>query len=260
MTPGTPEYNARMVAIGEGRPDPTKTDPNAGPQRPDWLPEKFWNAETGQANTEALAKSYAELERSRSQQPDPKPGEADGDAQSAVQKAGLDWDVLTTKIADKGALDLDDYAKLAAAGIPKEIVDNYIEGLTVAAEARVDRTADYVAQQTGQEDGHAALEDMLTWAEGNLNKETKQYINQMLASEESWKQGLDMLGNAWLKANPMAAEGRQALGGASGGSGGVVPFETPAQQTAAINDPRYQDSPSYRQQVRARMAITQFQQ
>lgn len=31
--------------------------------RPDYLPEKFWDADAGEARTEALARSYAELER-----------------------------------------------------------------------------------------------------------------------------------------------------------------------------------------------------
>lgn len=35
------------------------------PARPDWLPEKFWNADAGAPNIENLAKSYAELEKQR---------------------------------------------------------------------------------------------------------------------------------------------------------------------------------------------------
>lgn len=35
------------------------------PARPDWLPEKFWQADKGAPNVEGLAKSYGELERGR---------------------------------------------------------------------------------------------------------------------------------------------------------------------------------------------------
>jgi hypothetical protein len=35
----------------------------APPTRPDYLPEKFWNAETGTANVEALSESFTGLER-----------------------------------------------------------------------------------------------------------------------------------------------------------------------------------------------------
>lgn len=32
-------------------------------ERPEWLPEKFWDAENGKARTDAMAKSYSELEK-----------------------------------------------------------------------------------------------------------------------------------------------------------------------------------------------------
>lgn len=35
---------------------------NPPPQRPEYLPEKFWDAKTGQPNVEALAKSYTHVE------------------------------------------------------------------------------------------------------------------------------------------------------------------------------------------------------
>lgn len=40
-------------------------DPPADPARPDWLPEKFWDGEAKAPNIENLAKSYAELEKTR---------------------------------------------------------------------------------------------------------------------------------------------------------------------------------------------------
>lgn len=45
--------------------DPASTE-NQAPVRPDNVPEKFWNAETGTVNTEALLASYTELEKTRS--------------------------------------------------------------------------------------------------------------------------------------------------------------------------------------------------
>jgi hypothetical protein len=40
--------------------------PQAGPARPDYVPEKFWNAQRGSIESEALARAYAELERKMS--------------------------------------------------------------------------------------------------------------------------------------------------------------------------------------------------
>src|SRR5262245_10290112 len=83
--PGTPEYDAAMIALAEGKVSTVDHDaPPAGPvastaeikpnaeqkpQRPECCPEKFWNAETGVVNQEGLAKSYAELERARATPP-----------------------------------------------------------------------------------------------------------------------------------------------------------------------------------------------
>ncbi len=38
---------------------------NEPPQRPDYVPEKFWDAETGQVRVEGLLKSYQEMEKQR---------------------------------------------------------------------------------------------------------------------------------------------------------------------------------------------------
>ena len=43
-------------------------------ERPAHIPEKFWNAEKGEVNVEAMAKSYAELEASRSKPSIAQPG------------------------------------------------------------------------------------------------------------------------------------------------------------------------------------------
>ena len=38
-------------------------DEQSSPERPDYLPEKFWNDQTGETRIEALAQSYSELEK-----------------------------------------------------------------------------------------------------------------------------------------------------------------------------------------------------
>ena len=45
--------------------DPPAGDPPSVAERPDFIPEKFWDAEKGEPRLEGLAKSYAELERTR---------------------------------------------------------------------------------------------------------------------------------------------------------------------------------------------------
>lgn len=45
------------------RGDSSDRPPIGGTARPDYLPEKFWDGAKGEARTEALARSYAELEK-----------------------------------------------------------------------------------------------------------------------------------------------------------------------------------------------------
>src|ERR1700720_209995 len=97
--PGTEEYNAMMAARYRemsGRSDP--------PARPEHVPEKFWNADKGEVNVDALLKSYGELEKTRQPpttetKPDPSappkiPDATDDAAKKAVENAGLDWSKL----------------------------------------------------------------------------------------------------------------------------------------------------------------------
>jgi len=86
VVPGSPEHEAAMIALAEksnvrirvsdatsGQSQfldmaPAKVEttaaitPEQKPVRPDNVPEKFWNAEKGVVNTEALLKSYGEAE------------------------------------------------------------------------------------------------------------------------------------------------------------------------------------------------------
>jgi len=101
------------------------------PARPDNVPEKFWDAEKGVVNTEALLKSQADAEaalRKVDPKVEPKEGEegyvkpGDTPAQGKVVAAA------STEFAEKGELTAETYTALEAAGLSKEMVDNYIAG------------------------------------------------------------------------------------------------------------------------------------
>jgi len=68
------KYRAQLSGSVEPLRDPA-ADPAADdgkPQRPDNIPEKFWDAEKGEVRLDELAKSYAELEKAKSEAPAPK--------------------------------------------------------------------------------------------------------------------------------------------------------------------------------------------
>lgn len=68
-----------MPGVGDELPESTTPPTPAPPQRPDDVPEKFWDGEAGSIRVESLLKSYQELERkltSVTQSGDGEPSEA----------------------------------------------------------------------------------------------------------------------------------------------------------------------------------------
>jgi hypothetical protein len=272
--PGTPAYNALMAERYEQAQQGTKPDANAqnfqAPtqepvkvERPAYIPEKFWDAEKGEVRTEAMAKSYVELEKTKGQpakaddKAQPQQDGGDIDPETAVSNAGLDWNDVTSTLQTTGDLKPEHYEALKKSGIPEEVVRDYVQGQRVVQEMRFERTAEYVAQQSGR-DGNEMLEKMLAWASsGGLGKAQTDAVNTLLAGEDTWKQGIDTLANSFIKANPMYGEGNQ-ISGNGGGTSGTVAYTTKQEMVAAMSDPRYKSDPVYRASVRSRVAISPF--
>ena len=168
--PGTAEYNSAMVAKARGEAAPAATGVTsaapaaattaatapAKPQRPANVPEKFWNAETGTVNTEALLASYGELERKQSLPVDQtaniaKPGSVQTTAPTQPNTQQQAPGIAETQAAAKpdpaairaqadaeyakdGKLSDSTYANLASVGFDRHTVDAYITGQKAQAQ------------------------------------------------------------------------------------------------------------------------------
>jgi hypothetical protein len=252
--PGTPEYNAAMIAAASaagatvnGQPVSPSAAPEA-PKRPDNVPEKFWDATTGQVNTEALLKSYRDLEASRTQ-PATQPANQQATQQAPVVTDGKpDMGALTAEFAANGALSDASYAALEAANIPRVMVDSYIQGQQALQATRDAKGFDAAG-------GKEAFEQMSAWAASALSPAEVSALNRALASDE----GSMLLAVAGLKAKYEASNGKEpALLGGNSSNGGVTPFGSNAEMTAAMRDPRYAKDAAYRQSVHARVAGMQI--
>ena len=116
---------------GPDAPTPEAEAPQA--ERPEWLPDKF-------KSPEDLVKSYQALEQKlggQSQQEPSDPELPDEDeavdqglqeAEQAVENAGLDFEVLANEYAENGELSQEAYQALQESGIPKNLVNQFIEG------------------------------------------------------------------------------------------------------------------------------------
>lgn len=235
------------TALGQA---PEGTPPAVAPaaaQRPDNVPEKFWDAATGQVNTEALLKSYTELEKGKPPEVQP-PATTPDPATDAVKAAKLDMTVLSQEFAEKGTLSDDSYKALEAAGFPKTTVDQYIAGQAALAEKR---DAQALALAGGQEQFTA----MASWATTGLPAAEIEQFNQVLQSGNDVQVKQAVLA---LKAQYEASVGKDPTlikGNAAASSTGEQPFQSRAEVTAAMRDPRYKADPAYRALVERRIGL-----
>lgn len=218
-------------------------------ERPSWLPEKF-------KTVEDMAKAYSELEKKQSQgskkdegtntdgEQNNAGGEGDESAREAVEGAGLDFDALSQEYEANGSLSDDAYAKLAKAGIPKDLVDNYINGVQA-------QTSIYESAVQGYAGGEEAYEGLLKWGEANLSDDE---IDAFDAAVNSGNKGTAKVAVEGLKARMMLAQGvapTRQLDGKGNSSGDI--YESQAQIEADMNDPRYESDPAFRAKVYAKM-------
>jgi hypothetical protein len=246
LAQGTPEYDAAMVEKFDDAQLPEGGDQTEQPgnqdERPSWLPAKFTSAED-------MAKAYAALEAKQSQGGDTPAADADTTSQDEAAKlvtdAGLDFDALSTKFASEGALSDTDYTDLEKAGIPRAMVDAYIEGQTAIANGH--RTA--LLSTVGGEAGFTAVS---TWAADNLEAGDIEAFNAVM---DGGDMGAMKLALAGLKAGYDAAMGDEPtlLGGDNTPATGDV-FRSTAELTAAMKDPRYSKDPAYRRDIEQKLA------
>lgn len=241
--PESQEYIDEMVAKGEAALNAGQDEQQE--QRPDWLPEKFSDAEQ-------LAQAYAELEKQfSSREPEEEAEEYEGEDFEDVQAAdeylrqnGVDFDELSTSFWENDGLSEEQYDLLEAAGIPSDIVDQFIDGQL----AVVNQTQAAVFDAAGGEEGYA---QMMNWASNTLSEREQDAYNAAVNSGDMNSvmlavQGLNARFRSEYGDNPTLVQGEAA--DVTAGS-----FASVAEITAAMSDPRYEKDPAYRSAVEAKL-------
>ena len=222
--------------------------------KPEGLPEKF-------NSVDELVKSYSELEKKLGEQSQPTEQSVDpvsktevkaeqpksdlDIATKAVDSAGLNMETLSEEFAKDGKLADGSYKSLEKAGIPKEYVDRFIAG----QQAIADQQSATVKNLVG---GTEAYDSMSEWAGQNLTETEKQAYNTAVNSKDLEAVKLAVVG---LKARyaqstgsePQLVEGKASPSGEQG-------FQSWAQVTQAMSDPRYAKDPAYQAEVKNKLA------
>jgi len=221
--------------------------------KPEGLPEKF-------NSVDELVKSYSELEKKLGEQSQPTEksvdpvskaelkGQPKSDldiATKAVDSAGLNMESLSEEYAKEGKLADASYTSLEKAGIPKDYVDRFIAGQQAIADQQSTTVKDLVG-------GAQAYDSMSEWASQNLSETEKTAYNSAVNSKDLEAVKLAVVG---LKARysqatgsePKLVEGKSSASGEQG-------FQSWAQVTQAMSDPRYAKDVAYQAEVKNKLA------
>tara|TARA_B100000795_G_scaffold138067_1_gene103112 strand:- start:31 stop:819 length:789 start_codon:yes stop_codon:yes gene_type:complete len=245
--PDSQEHIDAMVAKAEG----ATTEPvqenleTPADDRPEWLPEKF-------KTPEDLAKSYAALEKKMSSGESadtpatPETEIPTDSAEEAVENAGLDFDSLQTEYQANQGLTDDTYDSLAKSGIPREVVDSYIAGQEQLATSLRATMFDSVG-------GEEAYGTMMGWASTNLTAGEVDSYNKTMNSGDTDQIQMTVHG---LKARYQAANGSdpKLISGDTTAANAGGRFESVAQLTEAMRDPRYAKDSAFRNSVQNRLS------
>lgn len=236
--PEDANHTAEMLEKGEA----LQQEPDQA--RPDWLPEKF-------QSPEAMAEAYRELEQKLSRGEEDTIDEEDYDEQFDVNaepetvenyldEAGLNYDAFVQEFMETGGLSEDAYQALQEAGIPEDIVDQYIEG----QQAVLNDIRSNAYEAAG---GEQEYNQMINWATNNLSEGMIDAFNASLETGD--------VDQAMFAIQGLAAQYRSAVGVSpnlmQGGTTGTAAgsYQSVAEVTRDMGDPRYASDPAFRQMV-----------
>lgn len=259
VTPESPEYVAEMAAKGEAAVN-GGVAPEAAPEipaKPEGIPDKFYNAETGVVDYAALAKSYTELEKAQAKKaeapkaetPPAKEGNQTPDAKAAneaVEAAGLDMGSLSQEYAENGTLSEDSYAKFEKVGITKDIVDSFIEG----QQAKAEIARSHAFSITEGADGYAA---MVAYAQANLSPEEINAYNTAVNSQSASVRDLAIRGMWSRYTSESGNTGADLVTGKVNTKGSDGSYQSRAEMMADMNDPKYKTDEAFRKKVQDKL-------
>lgn len=171
-------------------------------------------------------------------------------AADLLTQAGLDMSQLQTEFDSNGELSEESLTKLEEAGFPRQLVDNYIAGVSALNSQNEAYIQSVAYDAVGGQDQYAA---MTKWAEANMTADEITAYNSAITSMD---RGQATLAVAGLSAKYHSAVGREGttVQGSSGATQAGDVYETKTTMLADLASNEYRTSPSFRAQVEAKVA------
>jgi len=239
-----PETEEAVEAVPEEQAQETQED------RPEWLPEKFKNAED-------MANAYSELEKkmgagANSEEEQEEEQQSTEEQQDDTTEEDTDNNNVIVEASKEffendGVISEETYKNLAAVGLSKELVDSYAAGqqaLQQSEEGSIKSVAD------------GNWDQMAEWAANNLSPEEVNTFDDIVqnGSVEQAKlatKGLYAQFKAENGVSPKLVQG--AVNGSS-----TMPFKSNQELARAMSDPRYKSGDkSYHEEIDRRIAVSQ---
>ena len=224
--------------------------------------DKF-KGDDGELDVDALKKSYLELEKKQSTSSEDDddnstsesedgtdeadPSKEEESLEEVTDKAGLDLFKLSEKWMDSGTLEDSDYEALEKAGYPKELVDTYARGLEASNMAVVDAAHNAAG-------GEQAYDELTDWAIENLSQQEQAAFDRAVTSGDQGQvvaavKGLDA--QMKLAAHNAGDEPESMVQGDPAKGGDT--YRNQAEFLQDLNDPRYETSETFRENVMAKV-------
>ena len=150
------------------------------------------------------------------------------------------WQELGTTFAEKGGITNEQYEKLAKAGIPEYVVDNYLDGIKARANAQTQE----ILEVTGGEDNAKAIK---AWADENIDEEYIAHVNTLtgkalISAIKGIKAQYDATNNS----------GKRVVGNSGSKSSGA--YTSQEAYLKDVSDPRYGRDEVFRKAVDKKLA------
>jgi hypothetical protein len=223
---------------------PSDSQAEPEPERPEWLPEKF-------DNPEALADAYSTLEKQFHENKD-EPTDAD---ETSTEEAPQTPEVVNQAVSsaseeylEKGELSEDTYKALEANGIPKEMVDMYVNGY----EAVNSQQQESLMNEAGGRENYEAMSE---WAATSLTDQEQDVYNRTIEGGEPNAATMAIRG-LYARFQSDGGNPVSLVQGDTSGTGGSMPFSSSKEMTIAMQDQRYGYDSKYREQVAQRISVT----
>ena len=251
---GDPQHVHDMIAKVETPVDVQEvSDTPKESQRPDWLPDKF-------NSVEDLARAYTQLEqqfhnsneetqltteqeRFQNEEVPEILETSPSQVHKLLDDRGLAFEVFQQEYNETGTLSKEALSALEEQGISEQVVATWIQGQEAVAE----QTIQEIHNNVGGEDNYNL---MMEWATGNLQPWEIDSFNSQIENLDA-NSHLAILG---MYARYQNSEGIPPTLMSGDASDGISPrYESLAELTSAMSDPKYASDPAYRARVAQRL-------